>query len=293
MTYNINTVLQIAKSYTGRATYSMEWNERDGQDIGGTLGFDCSGFIYHVLNHAGFWDDSYLKRAHYTGTMKRDLEAAGFIEVDGEHVSAGDIFIWGDNYGAGAGGVSHTGFFVDNGVNIIDSSWYTAGAINGAVNIHDHNAYWALDGQPEYHFFHYVGSVTDAAPEDPTSNVDFSVPDQVLEVGSTVKIPGNFILDQLVEWPIKSDKWYAVSAKLTIPDTDYNNYIPVGPLTETDVNNIATHDQDFSNEGQSYFTFGGQEFKVTDVDADSDSVEVQIGGEPVWMPAGPITEVEN
>ena len=29
------------------------------------------------------------------------------------------------------------------------------------------------------------------------------------------------------------------------------------------------------------------------VDADADAVEVQIGGESVWMPAGPITEVEN
>lgn len=90
----------------GRATYSMNRGERDGEDIGGTLGFDCSGFVYHVLNYAGAWNDSYLQRAHYTGTLKNDLLVAGFVEVDGEHVQAGDVFLWGSNYGAGAGGVS-------------------------------------------------------------------------------------------------------------------------------------------------------------------------------------------
>ena len=78
MGYNGQTAVAFAKTYLGRATYSMEWNERDGQDIGGTLGFDCSGFVYHILNHAGAWDDSYLGRKHYTGTLKKYLEAAGF-----------------------------------------------------------------------------------------------------------------------------------------------------------------------------------------------------------------------
>ncbi len=118
-------------------------------------------------------------------------------------------------------------------------------------------------------------------------------PDQVLNIGSTVRIDGNFSLDDLVEFPEGSGKWYAVSTPLLIPKVDYHNYIPVGPLTETDAHGNPTADQDFSNAGHSYFNFGGQTFKVTNVDADSDSAEVQIGGEPVWMPAGPITEVKN
>ncbi|MBU7450646.1 peptidoglycan amidohydrolase family protein [Leuconostoc citreum] len=295
MSYDVNTALQVAQSYIGRATYSMEWNERDGQDIGGTLGFDCSGFVYHVLNHAGAWNDSYLNRAHYTGTLKADLLAAGFVEVDGDHVQAGDVFLWGSNYGAGAGGVSHTGLFNDDGVNIIDSSWYTAGAVNGAINIHDHNAYWALDNQPEYHFFHYVGGETqDDAPEQPENSFTTPTePDQNLEVGSKVKIPGNFILDDLVEYPAKSGKWYAVNNSISVAPVDANNYIPVGPLTETDENSIATQRQDFDGDGQSYFSFGGQVFDVTDVDADTDSACVTIGGEPVWLKAAPMTEVQN
>lgn len=118
-------------------------------------------------------------------------------------------------------------------------------------------------------------------------------PDQVLNIGSTVRIDGNFSLDDLVEFPAKSGKFYAVSNPLAIPKVDYHNYIPVGPLTETDDKGNPTADQDFSNAGHSYFNFGGQTFKVMNVDADADAVEVQIGGESVWMPAGPITEVEN
>ncbi|MBZ5995342.1 C40 family peptidase [Leuconostoc gelidum subsp. gasicomitatum] len=289
MGYDVNTAIATAKSYIGRVTYTMDWWGRDGNDIGGTLGFDCSAFVYHVLEQAGAWNGDYLKRSHYTGTLKHDLEAAGFKEVDGDHVSRGDVFVWGDNYGSGAGGVSHTGLFYDDGINIIDSSWYTAGAINGAINIHDHNEYWALDNQPEYHFFHYFGGGQSVTPSK-TSNVKPSAPDQDLEKGSVVKIPGTFILDDLVQY---QGSWYAVNDSLAVQPVDYNNYIPVKPLTETDKNSIATKDQDFSNAGVSYFTFAGKEFTVTDVDADTDSVCVTVAGEPVWLKAGPMTEVRN
>lgn len=289
MGYDVNTAIATAKSYIGRVTYTMDWWGRDGNDIGGTLGFDCSAFVYHVLEQAGAWNGDYLKRSHYTGTLKHDLEAAGFKEVDGDHVSRGDVFVWGDNYGSGAGGVSHTGLFYDDGVNIIDSSWYTAGAINGAINIHDHNEYWALDNQPEYHFFHYFGGGQSVTPSK-TSNVKPSAPDQDLEKGSVVKIPGTFILDDLIQY---QGGWYAVNDSLAVKPVDYNNYIPVAPLTETDKNSIATKDQDFSNAGVSYFTFAGKEFTVTDVDVETDSVCVTVAGEPVWLQAGPMTEVRN
>ncbi|MCC7668955.1 MAG: peptidoglycan amidohydrolase family protein [Leuconostoc pseudomesenteroides] len=164
MAYNANTAIAEAKKWVGRATYSMQWDLRDGKQADGTTYFDCSAFVYYILNKAGAWDNSYLKRSHYTGTMKQDLINAGWVEVDGNHVSAGDIFVWGSNYGAGAGGVSHTGIFTDNGVNMIDSSWYTAGAKNGAVNVHNHNAYWQLSSRPEYHFFHFSGQQGEGTP---------------------------------------------------------------------------------------------------------------------------------
>lgn len=98
-----------------------------------------------------------MRRSHYTGTLRQDLLNAGWVEVDGNHVSKGDVFIWGNNYGAGAGGISHTGLFRDNGDTIIHSSWYTAGKKNEAVVSTNHNNYWALSNKPEYHFFHSIG----------------------------------------------------------------------------------------------------------------------------------------
>lgn len=159
MTYNKDSAITEALSWQHRATYSMQWDLRDGVSSGGTTYFDCSAFVYYILWKAGAWDNSYMKRAHYTGTLKQDLLNAGWVEVDGNHVSKGDVFIWGDNYGAGAGGISHTGLFMDNGETIIHSSWYTGGQKNEAVVPTNHNSYWALDKKPEYHFFHNTGQV--------------------------------------------------------------------------------------------------------------------------------------
>ncbi|MDR1606395.1 MAG: C40 family peptidase [Streptococcaceae bacterium] len=156
MAYQSAIAMQESQKWQHRATYSMEADLRDGTSRDGTTYFDCSGFVYHVLCVAGAWDNSYLQRSHFTGTLKHDLEAAGFVEISGDQVGAGDVFIWGDNYGAGAGSASHTGLFVDND-KIIHSSWYTAGQVNEAVVILKHDYYWQLDGQPEYHFFHYTG----------------------------------------------------------------------------------------------------------------------------------------
>ncbi|WP_349551396.1 peptidoglycan amidohydrolase family protein [Leuconostoc pseudomesenteroides] len=167
MAFNINTAVNEAKSWIGRSTYSMQWNLRDGVAADGTTYFDCSAFIYHILNVAGAIDKSYLARTHYTGTLRQDLTSAGFTEVpivNGvAETKAGDIYIWGDNYGSGAGGVSHTGMFVDDNNNQISSSWYTAGAKNQAVLVLDHDMYWNMDQQPEFHFFRYTGK-QDSAP---------------------------------------------------------------------------------------------------------------------------------
>ena len=95
MTYNKETAVKEALSWQHRATYSMQWDLRDGKQADGTTYFDCSVFVYYVLNKAGAWDNSYLKRSHYTGTLKQDLTNAGWVEVDGNYVSKGDVFIWG------------------------------------------------------------------------------------------------------------------------------------------------------------------------------------------------------
>lgn len=115
--------------------------------------------------------------------------------------------------------------------------------------------------------------------------------DQVLTKGSTVKIPGVFSLDDLIQDQNNSNNWYAVTNLLAIAPVDDNNWIPVGPLTETDVKGKATSDQDFSNAGHSYFTFSEKTFRVMDVDAGTDSALVNIDGRAVWMKAGPLVEL--
>lgn len=161
MAYNAQAAIELARSFKGRVTYSMDWDKRDGESY-----FDCSGFVYYILAHTGAIDDSYLKRSHYTGTLKADLEAAGFVEVSGDDAQAGDVFIWGDSYGAGSGGVSHTGFMTSNDTEI-SSCYYTLGGQGTAVQELNHDYYWTLDGKPEYHFFHYKGGTpAEVTPED-------------------------------------------------------------------------------------------------------------------------------
>ena len=151
MTYDAQAAIELARSFEGKVTYSMDWDKRDGVNY-----FDCSGFVYYILAHSGAIDDSYLKRSHYTGTLKADLEAAGFVEVSGDEVQAGDVFIWGGNYGEQAGGACHTGFMTSNSTEI-SSCYYTLGGQGTAIQELNHDYYWGLDGKPEYHFFHYQG----------------------------------------------------------------------------------------------------------------------------------------
>ena len=82
MAYNKEIAVKEALSWQHRATYSMQWDLRDGKQADGTTYFDCSSFVYYVLNKAGAWDNSYLRRSHYTGTLRQDLLNAGWVEVD-------------------------------------------------------------------------------------------------------------------------------------------------------------------------------------------------------------------
>lgn len=161
MAYNAQAAIELARSLKGRVTYSMDLDKRDGMAY-----FDCSGMVYYILSETGAIDKSYLNRSHYTGTLKRDLEAAGFVEVSGDETQAGDVFIWGGNYGAAAGGACHTGFMTSNDTEI-SSCYYTQGQTGTAVQELNHDYYWALDGKPEYHFFHYQGGTpANVTPQD-------------------------------------------------------------------------------------------------------------------------------
>lgn len=90
----------------------------------------------------------------------------------------------------------------------------------------------------------------------------------------TAHINGVYHVDQLVKF---KGKWYVVDNGIAIPPIDYNNYIPVGPLTVTDKNGNVLSNQTLYK--GSYFNFGKTEFSV--INLTSNTIALSIGGEPV------------
>ncbi|MCC4121472.1 CHAP domain-containing protein [Lactococcus lactis] len=90
----------------------------------------------------------------------------------------------------------------------------------------------------------------------------------------TAHINGVYHVDQLIQF---NGKWYVVDNSIAIAPIDYNNYIPVGPLTVTDKSGHALANQTLYK--GSYFIFGKTEFDV--INLYPTTVALTIGGEPV------------
>lgn len=92
----------------------------------------------------------------------------------------------------------------------------------------------------------------------------------------TAHINGVYHVDQIIQF---NGKWYVVDNSIALAPIDYNNYIPVGPLTVTDKSGKVLSNQTLYK--GSYFIFGKTEFAVNNLL--SGSVSLTIGGEPVWF----------
>lgn len=92
----------------------------------------------------------------------------------------------------------------------------------------------------------------------------------------TVTIDGVYRVDLL---PKIGNKWYVATNSISIPPVDYHNYIPVGPLTETDQYGNPTSDQVLSV--GSYYTFSGNKYPLTYIDRTS--MIITVDGEPVHL----------
>lgn len=108
---------------------------------------------------------------------------------------------------------------------------------------------------------------------DPLSNKKMSF----ISSKQTAHINGVYNVSSLEQQ--SNGNWYVVDNSIAIAPIDYNNYIPVGPLTTTDKTGKPLADQTLHK--GSYFIFGKSEFAVTYLD--DTNVCLTIGGEPVWL----------
>lgn len=105
--------------------------------------------------------------------------------------------------------------------------------------------------------------------------------DQVMEVGSLARFRGVFRVDQVLAH--MDSVW---CAELT---GDGGNSIQAGPLTKCTADGVTTENQVFA-EGDHFFC--NDKFKVLNVDAGTDAVQINVGGRVIWVYAGPLDEVQ-
>lgn len=109
-----NDIIKIAKHYKGWFYYNQTHPSQDLGDLnnpnknGGT---DCSGFVWLVLNKAGYRVPTNMQ--WFTGTMAADarIEHKYLKEVNKNEAKAGDIVIV--NQGSGMGSNGHTAFLLE------------------------------------------------------------------------------------------------------------------------------------------------------------------------------------
>ncbi|MCW0953158.1 CHAP domain-containing protein [Weissella ceti] len=93
---------------------------------------------------------------------------------------------------------------------------------------------------------------------------------------SSMNVEGVYKVDRLVQ---HMGKWYVVANPLAIPTIDYNNWIPVDPLTVTDANGNRSEKQTLT-EG-SHFTFSNGNYDIRY--SEGDNLSLTMAGEPVWF----------
>lgn len=90
---------------------------------------------------------------------------------------------------------------------------------------------------------------------------------------------GVYVADYWTNW---YSSYYGVNVDMGIPVIDYNNYIPIKDITLVDRygNKLGNQTIQGNNGHMEYFTLDGK-YKVLSQTATS--IQVEIGGEPVWM----------
>lgn len=261
----------------GKVNYSM--TNRNGPNS-----YDCSSAVYHSLISAGIMPQGTW--VGNTESMFRDLPRYGFERIQPMpgtinvfDVKRGDIFIWG-RQGASAGALGHTGLLVNHN-DMIHCNYGSNG-----ITINNYNYIWQLNGSPAEAWYRYTGKpqTTPSIPA-PSNPVD-----QILGVGSRVKIDGEFTVNDLT---LHNGVWQVKNDKLTPVGFDWSdNGIPAEILQEVE-GGYAAKDQVLAV--GSRFIFPGYQI-VTNLALHGNTWWAKIRGSDgleFWTIAEPLTEIAD
>lgn len=260
----------------GKVNYSMV--NRNGPNS-----YDCSSAVYYSLISAGIMPQGTW--VGNTESMFRDLPKYGFERIQPMpgttnvfDVKRGDIFIWG-RQGASAGALGHTGIMV-NPNDMIHCNYGSNG-----ITINNYNYIWQLNGSPAEAWYRYTGKPAPAPIPSPSNPVD-----QILGVGSRVKITGEFTVNDL---KFHNGLWQVKNDKLTPVDFDWSdNGIPAEILQEVE-GGYATKDQVLAV--GSKFIFPGYQI-VTQLAKHGNTWWAKLRGSDgleFWTIAEPLTEIAD
>ncbi|MBZ6003944.1 hypothetical protein KII95_07945 [Leuconostoc gelidum subsp. aenigmaticum] len=255
-----NKIITWFKNNEGRLTYSMS-GSRNGSD--GTA--DCSGSMTQAIYEAGGKPYDWLYNTDYLHDYLIENNYKLVAENADWSARKNDIVIWGSK-GQSGGTFGHVGVISrdDPNANFLSTSYYTGGQIGTAVKNINYNQFARLDNFPYTYVYRYENL------DDEHSSVSHD---------KTVHFDHTFDINQYTYW---NGEWDVINNALSIPLTDYNNYIPLSGIMMTDEqgNTLANQFAQIGTQKREYFRLNGH----YNVKYDNGKImAIEISGEPVWI----------
>ncbi|MEX0379767.1 peptidoglycan amidohydrolase family protein [Leuconostoc sp. MS02] len=255
-------VITWFENHEGNLTYSM-YGSRNGID--GTA--DCSGSMTQAIYDAGGKQYQWLYSTDYLHDYLLDNHYALIAENKDWIAQKGDIVIWGKQ-GESGGASGHVGIISSNdpNANFLSTSYYTGGQLGTAVQNISYNDFAHLDSFPYTYVYRYV-------KPDESKMKDIGV--------QTVHFNQTFELNWYDYW---HGEWYAINNLLSIPVTDYNNYMPLSGIVLTNKwgQRLTNQYAQIGKRQREYFQLVGH-YKI--LSNSGDTMAIEVAGEPVWIKA--------
>lgn len=255
-------VISWFENHEGNLTYSM-YGSRNGID--GTA--DCSGSMTQAIYDAGGKQYQWLYSTDYLHDYLLDNHYALIAENKDWIAQKGDIVIWGKQ-GESGGASGHVGIISSNdpNANFLSTSYYTGGQLGTAVQNISYNDFARLDSFPYTYVYRYVKS-----NKLKMKNIGVQ----------TVHFNQTFELNWYGYW---HGEWYAINNLLSIPVTDYNNYMPLSGIVLTNKwgQRLTNQYAQIGKRQREHFQLVGH-YKI--LSNSGDTLAIEVAGEPVWIKA--------